>query len=186
MIASITGVVTHVGDGSVWLRCGAFEIEAEVSDPTAGALSMENDTVRLLTILHHREDSMRLYGFLTEEERELFAALQSVNGIGPKQALRILSGERPSVLWQMIKGGNVAALAGIKGVGPKTAQRLIVALEGRIPEQEPDAASPKNDIVRALIEMGFDRRDAQDAVMRLSHEVQNEAELLRRCIIELT
>jgi holliday junction DNA helicase RuvA len=185
MIASITGVVTHVGDGSVRLQCGAFEIEAEVSDPTAGALSMEGDTVRLLTILHHREDSMRLYGFLTEEERELFSALQSVNGIGPKQALRILSGERPSVLWEMIKGGNVAALSGIKGVGPKTAQRLILALEGRIPEQEPDG-SPKNDIVRALIEMGFDRREAQDAVMRLSHEAQDEAELLRRCIIELT
>ncbi|MFP4429761.1 MAG: Holliday junction branch migration protein RuvA [Spirochaetota bacterium] len=186
MIASITGVVTHIGDGSVRLQCGAFEVEAEVSDPTAGALSMEKETVRLLTILHHREDSMRLYGFLTEEERELFTSLQSVNGIGPKQALRILSGERPSVLREMIKTGNVAALAGIKGVGPKTAQRLIVALEGRIPELEPDGASPKNDIVRALIEMGFDRRDAQDAVMRLSPELQDEAELLRRCIIELT
>lgn len=186
MIASITGVVTHVGDGYVRLQCGAFEIEAEVSDPTAGALSMEGDTVRLLTILHHREDSMRLYGFLTEEERELFTAFQSVNGIGPKQALRILSGERPSVLWEMIRGGNVAGLAGIKGIGPKTAQRLIVALEGRIPARESEASSPKNDIVRALVEMGFDRRDSQDAVMRLSHEVHDEAELLRRCIIELT
>ncbi len=186
MISSITGVVTHVGDGLVRLQCGAFEIEAEVSDPSAGALSMGGEAVRLLTILHHREDSMRLYGFLTEEERELFIALQSVSGIGPKQALRILSGERPSVLWEMIKGGNVAALAGIRGVGPKTAQRLILALEGRIPEKKADVASPQNDIVRALVEMGFDRKSSQEAVLRLSTEVQDEAELLRRCIIELT
>ena len=186
MIASITGVVTHVGDGTVRLQCGAFEIEAEVSDPTAGALSMEGDTVRLLTILHHREDSMRLYGFLTEEERELFLALQSVNGVGPKQALRILSGERPSVLWEMIQGGNVTALAGIKGVGPKTAQRLILALEGRIPEPDAGSGTPRSDIVRALVEMGFDRRDARDVVARVSREVEDETELLRRCIIELT
>ncbi len=186
MISSITGVVTHVGDGVVRLQCGAFEIEAEVSDPTAGALSIGAEAVRVLTILHHREDSMRLYGFLTEEERELFVALQSVSGIGPKQALRILSGERPSVLWDMIKAGNVAALAGIKGVGPKTAQRLILALEGRIPERDAEVSSPQNDIVRALIEMGFDRRDSQETVLRLSRDCKDEAELLRRCIIELT
>lgn len=186
MIASITGRVTHVGDGVVRLQCGAFEIEAEVTDPTAGALSIEGDTIRLLTILHHREDAMRLYGFLTEEERDLFQALQAVNGIGPRQALRILSGERPSVLWEMIKGGNVSALAGIKGVGPKTAQRLIIALEGKIPEATPEVASPRNDIVRALVEMGFDRREAQEAVSRLSREVEDEAELLRLCIVELT
>ena len=190
MIASITGRVTYVGDGIARMACGAFEIEAEVSEPTAGALSMEEGTVRLLTVLHHREDAMRLYGFLTEAERELFVALQAVSGIGPKQALRILSGERPSTIWEQIRSGNATALSQIKGVGLKTAQRLILALEGKIPSigEPPIAGRDRagNDIVEALVEMGFDRRNAQEVVRRLSPEVEGEAELLRRSIIELS
>ncbi len=187
MIASITGRITFVGDGVARLQCGAFEVEAEVSEPTAGALSLEDGIVRLLTVLHHREDAMRLYGFLSVEEKELFLSLQSVSGIGPKQALRILSGERPSVLSEMIRNGNSEALAAIRGIGPKTAQRLILALEGRLPTtSQGQQPVPKEDIVRALVEMGFDRKSAQRVVMTFAAEVEDEAELLRRCIVELT
>ncbi|MFQ6093465.1 MAG: Holliday junction branch migration protein RuvA, partial [bacterium] len=91
-----------------------------------GSLGSE---VHLLTHLHVREDILQLYGFTTEEERELFQMLVAISGIGPKMALSILSGISVEDFQRAIVSNNVDVLVSISGIGRKTAQRLIVELK---------------------------------------------------------
>lgn len=91
-----------------------------------------NENVSLYTYLHVREDCLELFGFKTPEEKDLFEMLLSVSGVGPRLALRILSGLSVGKLKESISQGNVEALTVIPGVGKKTAQRLIVELREKI------------------------------------------------------
>jgi Holliday junction DNA helicase RuvA len=113
---------------------------------------------------------MRLYGFPTEADRAVFRELMKVEGIGPKQALRILSGIRPEALSAALDAEDLAALQKIPGVGPKLAQKMLLSLKGKL--VNPADAETKgrgqggeySDVVRALVDMGFDRKITEKAV----------------------
>ncbi len=133
-------------------------------------------TVQLLTHLSVREDAHVLYGFMTEQERELFRMLiQHVKGIGPKLALNILSGTTPRMFRGAVANGDIQALSGISGVGKKSAERIVVDLKDKIgavgaweAESEKRALSDSdqkiNDAVLALIALGFKQEDAHKTV----------------------
>lgn len=148
---------------AVSIPLSTFEKAGEVGAP-----------VTLLTYLHVREDALQLYGFATEEERNLFKLLISVSGIGPKMAQSILSGIAPADLTNSISEGNHFALTKIPGVGRKIAERLVVELREKISRMEipssfPPASSQAQTNVRsetllALTSLGFNRAVAEKAL----------------------
>ena len=147
--------------------------------------------VTLLTHTHVREDALALFGFLTAAEQTLFERLIAVAGVGPRLAIGILSGIETPDLVGALRSGDVARLTRIPGVGKKTAERLVVelkdkmaGLEGLAPTAEEPAAGPEDDLVSALLHLGYSRPEAErgvDKALQQGGEGPFE-ELLRRTL----
>jgi len=135
--------------------------------------------VKLYTFLRVSDDDLRLYGFLTERERELFLKLVGgVQQLGPAKAITILSSVSPEALSKAIDEEDVAFLKNIKGIGEKIAHRLIVELKGKLPSAAGNAAgdsSTTKDAVSALVTLGYDRRQAEEAVRRALKDLKGAA-----------
>jgi len=129
-------------------------------------------TLRIHT--HVREDLIALYGFATLLEQELFERLIGIGGIGPKLALSVLSGIEPLELIRAIERGDVARLTAIPGVGKKTSERVVLELKDRLPRVQatavvagsgaPDAPALRDDVLSALVNLGYHRPLAEQAV----------------------
>jgi holliday junction DNA helicase RuvA len=123
---------------------------------------------------HVREDALLLYGFATLLEQELFERLIGVGGIGPKVALAVLSGIEPQELIRAIERADVARLTAIPGVGKKTSERIVLELKDRLPRAQiaaaaagaiaSDAPAVRDDVVSALVNLGYHRPLAEKAV----------------------
>jgi len=129
--------------------------------------------VTLLTHTHVREDVLALFGFLTGAEQALFERLIGVSGVGPKLAVSILSGIEAPDLVAALRAGDVPRLTRIPGVGRKTAERLVLELKDRVlglgaAEEAPSAppASAREDLVSALLHLGYSRPEAERGVER--------------------
>ena len=141
---------------------------------TYNALESVGEGTSLLTYLYVREDTMRLYGFRTEEEMEAFKLLMSVTKIGPQLALGILSSLSVEELKKAIIDDDVSKLNGISGVGKKTAQRIIIELKEKIAPAEmveipggvvsTEEASLMQEGVRALMSLGCSKKEAITAI----------------------
>ena len=196
MINSLKGTITHKGAAEVYLESRDIEWQLSVSERTARDLPAVGNEVRVYTYLHHREDQMVLFGFASVEERFLFHDLLRVAGIGPKQAVRILSGMSVDQFVKNLDSDDVDALARIPGLGKKTAQKIILTLRGRLTTQQSEegAEKPFTEIVTALVDMGFDRQSAAGVVAKCAAEVSGEfddeesgeKEIFRRAIVALS
>ena len=125
--------------------------------------------VALHTYLHVREDALQLYGFVEAAERELFLQLLSVNGIGPKVALAIVSGSPAADLRRAIVLGDTARFQAIPGIGKKTAERIVLELKEKLGALEavpaPAATGSSHAVAReALVELGWSLLDAEQAL----------------------
>jgi holliday junction DNA helicase RuvA len=135
------------------------------------------------TYLHVREDTLQLYGFADADERELFTQLLTVNGIGPKVALAVVSGSPPGELRRAIALGDHARFQVIPGIGKKTAERIVLELKGRINIPVPDAAETREagagrlDARDALVELGWSLVDADLALAELDPDLSAEERL---------
>lgn len=191
MYNSIQGTLTGKGATKVFLENQGIEYELEVSFNTASALPELGSKVRLYTYLHHREEVMKLYGFLEEAERRLFLDLLKVEGIGPRQALRILSGTTVGAFLRILESEDVKALTRIPGLGMKTAQKVLLSLKGKISLEEEALPREERDLQVALVEMGFELSKASDALRRALKECREEGlsgeplerEAFRRAIV---
>jgi len=129
---------------------------------------------------------LTLYGFYDEAEREAFVQLQTVSGIGPKQALKILSGINVRHLAEALDSGNIKTLSTIPGIGPKTAQKMVLALRNVLVLDEPKTRQTASratvwaDLVNALVEMGFERRRSEEVIENLEVEFATEIGELSR------
>lgn len=147
-----------------------YEVHAPLS--TVYAVGDAGATVVLRIHTHVREDAIQLFGFVTVLELTLFERLITVNGIGPRLALAVLSGIEPPDLVRAIRGNDLARLTRIPGVGRKTAERLVVELKDRLPEDvaastETEAEQPddvRTDLLSALANLGYQRPLAEKAV----------------------
>lgn len=139
----------------------------------------KDGSVRLFTYLRVSDDDLRLYGFATESEREIFLKLvEGVQQLGPAKAVGILSSVTAEDLRRAIEEGDVAFLKNIKGVGEKIANRLVVELRGKLPEaagKDAEGSSLTKDAVAALVHLGYDRRQAEEAVRRAQKDLGREA-----------
>lgn len=171
MIYRLTGSVSAIEKDAFVLKTDSIEWYIEASTYTLGRLSRSQGQVSILTYLLHREDQMTLYGFYDAREKEVFNALISVQGIGPKAALKILSGIDPESFVAALELEDIARLEAVPGLGKKTAQKILLALTGKLSlRQEQDASGARSeqsllpDLEEALIQMGYDRRQVRESL----------------------
>ena len=131
MIEQIRGKLIQKSPTFVVVDVAGIGYGVNISARTGGMLPEENAEVLLYTNLVVREDSMTLFGFADQAEKDLFLMLLDVNGVGPKMAQRILSGVSPADLLNMIASDNKSALGKIKGLGKKTTEQMVLTLKDR-------------------------------------------------------
>ena len=136
------------------------------------------DELVVETYLHVREDALQLYGFADAGERELFVQLLSVNGIGPKVALAVVSGSPAEELRRAIAREDTARFVAIPGIGRKTAERIVLELKEKLASASlaPDAGNGGGDLVArdALVELGYSVADADRALADVDPELPAE------------
>ncbi|HVO40445.1 MAG TPA: Holliday junction branch migration protein RuvA [Spirochaetia bacterium] len=166
MFNSVTGEITFKGEEKLFLQTGGVEWELVVSRRALERLPAVGEVARVYTFLLHREDSMKLFGFSDPAERALFLDLQKVEGVGPRGALKVLSGVDRAQFADALDRDDVDALSTVPGIGRKTAQKIILTLKGKLtPASEGGARTAEDDITTALVGMGFDRKTAKIAVV---------------------
>jgi Holliday junction DNA helicase RuvA len=172
---SISGEITRKGLEQVFLQSGDMEWDIFMGRFSLEALPQVGQRARVYVWLQHTEDSMRLFGFASITERSLFLDLLKVSGVGPKLALKALSGMRHQEFAGALEAGDAARLSKVPGVGLKTAQKIILALQGKLVLEETTGpgASPTAELVASLAEMGFDRR----LVDKVVKELENDGEV---------
>lgn len=136
------------------------------------------EEIRVLAHLHAREDALQLFGFASEEERDLFQLLISVAGIGPRSAQGILSGISVEEFKRAVINQDVAALVSAPGVGKKTAERLVLELREKIGEKKKGGAAvppfqttpTAEEAIQAMMSLGYKRSRAQEVIQRVIRE----------------
>ena len=185
MIARLTGTLAETNADGAVIDVAGVGYQVLASARTLDALGPVGSDVLLLTEMQVREDSMTLFGFATAGEREAFRALTSVQGVGGRVALAILSALGPDELSRAVSSRDQAMIARANGVGPKLAARIANELQGKLGAPglagAAGAALPRSgpaaDAVSALGNLGFKPAEASSAVAAAQDELGPEAEL---------
>jgi holliday junction DNA helicase RuvA len=136
------------------------------------------EEVTLETYLHVREDTLQLFGFADRAERELFVQLLSVNGVGPKVALAVVSGSLPEELRRAIAREDAARFQAIPGIGKKTAERIVLELKSVVGADVTALPATGELTARdALVELGYSILDAEAALARVDPELPVEEQV---------
>ena len=177
MIAYLEGKLSFKSPTHVYIDVGGIAYDVQVSLNTFGHLEAL-DEVKLYTHLIVREDAHYLFGFFDLEEKDLFAKLISVSGIGPNTARVILSYMTPPETKSAILSDNVVAFKKVKGVGPKTAQRIILDLKDKIAKDSLHVMATQNnanesireEAISALVSLGFQKSQVNKLVDKVISE----------------
>ncbi|HLZ18087.1 MAG TPA: Holliday junction branch migration protein RuvA [Smithellaceae bacterium] len=186
MIAMLSGKIAYKGISHIVVDVSGVGYRVFIPLATFYALPEAGETVSLHIHTSVKEDAIHLFGFYTQQERELFQLMISVSGIGPKIAMGILSGISSQELLEAISGGHVTKLITIPGVGRKMAERLILELKEKVikkmaAESISMSDSRKNlsdamreDVLSALVNLGYKQTAAKDAIDKVASDLQGE------------
>jgi len=194
MLDYLFGKIIAKHPASIVLDAGGMGFIINIPLSTYNALGKPGDNVRILTVLHIREDAWNIYGFASEEERGLFGLLITVSGVGPKSAIAALSGMSASQIRIAIASGDIDKLTLIPGIGKKTAQRLVVELKDKVKSLPGEMAETMalggeaEEALLALEALGFPRAQAEKAVERVLKAGGGEKtdEILRKALNVIT
>jgi len=177
LIAQIRGRLLRKEPHEAVVDVGGVGYRVAIPLSTYYRLGAPGEEVSLLTYTHVREDTLALFGFLTGSEQALFERLIAVAGVGPRLAVSILSGIEAAELVGALRAGDLVRLTRIPGVGKKTAERLVLELRDKVtglPGAEAPAAPPgtttHDDLVSALVHLGYSRPEAERGVERSLRE----------------
>lgn len=193
MIAYLKGKMIQKSPDQVIIDIDGVGYRAWIPVSTYLKLGKVPETVELFIYTHFTDNSLSLYGFYTEEEREIFKKLISISGIGPKIALNILSGIESSDLEEAIKRSDVTRISLIPGIGKKTAMRIALELQEKLDKKEKILHTPgfkeKEELISALMNMGFKRKEVEKIVDNTINNFTPEAgfeKLLRESLKTLS
>ncbi len=168
MIAYLKGSLIQKSSNRVILDIGGVGYSAWIPLSTYLKLGDLNQTAELYIYTHMTDNSLSLYGFYSEGERDLFLKLINISGIGPKIALNILSGIEASDLEDAIRRADIARISLIPGIGKKTAMRIALELQEKLELKEKiletEGTEEKEDLISALTNLGFKRREVEKIV----------------------
>lgn len=197
MIAHLSGKLLEKNATHVIVDVAGVGYEVNIPLSTFYELGEEGDDVTLRIYTHVREDAIQLFGFNTPRERDLYLKVISVQGIGPKLGITVLSGIGVDELVKAVKGNDLARLTSIPGIGRKTAERLVIDLRDKIGELAADGGGAKtatasavsgdetfDDALSALINLGYQRNVAEKALNSAKADVTEPTvqKLLRRAL----
>jgi Holliday junction DNA helicase RuvA len=190
MIGSLRGRLLGKAPPHLLIEVGGVGYELEAPMSTFYALPPVGQDVRLLTHLVVREDAQLLYGFGTDEERQLFRSLLRVSGVGPRIAVAILSGISVEAFAQCVHAKDFASLTRIPGVGRKTAERLVVEMRDRLQaassaasEVPPDGpGGHEGEAFAALVALGYKPAEATRLIRLAAPGAPSTEELIRRAL----
>jgi Holliday junction DNA helicase RuvA len=170
MIGRLTGRLAEKSPDHLLLDVGGVGYFVHIPLSTFYELPDVENPASLFIHTHVREDTLALYGFLSERERSLFLLLLTVAGIGPRVALTVLSGMPPSELVEALRTQDVRRLVSVPGVGKKTADRMVLELSEKVqkfaapaPAEAPLAVAA-DDVISALVNLGYRRNEAERVV----------------------
>ncbi len=190
MIGYLTGKIISSKPTQIILDVNGVGYLVNISITTFEKIS-EKDTASLFIHTSVKEDSITLFGFFTQSEKEMFELLISISGIGPKVSLGILSGISVDDLKDAIANGNVSRLIAIPGIGRKTAERVVLELRNKVDAIKADGSikitSAKDEAISALATLGYQRQLAEKVVRDLLSENANYSleELIRKALAGL-
>ncbi|MFQ5721108.1 MAG: Holliday junction branch migration protein RuvA [Candidatus Aminicenantales bacterium] len=192
MISYLKGNLIQKSPNQVVLDIGGVGYCAWIPLSTYFKLGEIDQQTELFIYTHLTDNSLALYGFSTEKEREIFMKLIGISGIGPKLALNILSGIEVSDLEEAIRQNNVARLSLIPGIGKKTALRIALELQEKLEKKEEiiqtKSFQEREDLISALINLGFKRKEIEKIVDETLSQLTVEAgfeQLLRESLKKL-
>lgn len=174
MIAYLKGIVHTKSPEQLIVDVHDVGYQLEISSQTYEELPAEGDEIELLVYHHVTDNDQRLFGFVSQNEKDLFELLITVKGVGPKLGLTILSGLPAEQITGAIAQKDKSALSQIKGIGKKTAERMILELKDKMSEMVDATYTPsstasvpsnvKDEAVSALQSLGFKKRDAEESI----------------------
>jgi Holliday junction DNA helicase RuvA len=185
MITHLKGKLTEKNPTNIVIDCNGVGYLVLISLNTFSGLGSE-ESVHVHTKLIVREDAQILYGFATVEERTMFEQLISVSGIGPNTAIIMLSSLVPEEIAFAIQSEDVKTIQGIKGIGVKTAQRVIIDLKDKMLKltfSSENMFTQNNtnrfDALTALVSLGFDKKNAEKAIDKVSTGEETVEKLIK-------
>jgi holliday junction DNA helicase RuvA len=186
MIAHLNGIVAGIGlDGAV-IEVGGVGLRVQCTPDTLATLK-PGEPARVATSLVVREDSLTLFGFATDDERNVFELLQTASGVGPRLALAMLAVHSPDALRRAVTAEDLKALTMVPGIGTKGAQRIILELKDRIGAPSDPGAGPgtaparkaapswRDQVMTGLVNLGWSARDAEAAVAAVEADFDGQA-----------
>lgn len=197
MISSVRGEVLEIDLDHAVVEVGGVGLAVHATPSTLAGLR-RGEPSRLATALIVREDSLTLYGFADADERELFTLLTTVSGVGPRIAMATLAVLDPDTLRRALADGDLTTLTRVPGIGRKGAERLVVELRDKVTPPAPAAAKTpvragtpsagRDQVVEALLGLGFTQRPAEQAVDAVLTEngTPSPSSLLRAALTHLS
>ena len=201
MIAFVKGILDSVSEDKIIVENQNIGFEILVPGSVVSELPQVGNTVKIYTYTYVREDALQLYGFLTKDSMDMFKLLITVNGIGPKAALGILTAMDTDALRLAILSDDVKTLSKAPGIGKKTAQKLILELKDKMKledafelklahEQERAAVGAgevsdgRQEAVEALVALGYSSADALRAVRKVTDVAPDDVEGLLKAALK--
>ncbi len=182
MIAHLRGRLLSRHPNQVVVETAGVGYEVNISVPTFSELPGSGEEVALHIHTHVREDLFALYGFFRLAEKQLFEKLITVSGIGPKLAITILSGMAADEMAGAIRGNDLARLTKIPGIGKKTAERMVLELRDKLPPTMgpapaamPVMSATEEDVLSALVNLGYQRAASEKALTGVAKAAKNLA-----------
>lgn len=199
MIGKLKGIIESIKDDTLIIDVGGVGYVVHASATTLRGLPAVGEAASIFIETQVREDAIKLFGFATEAEHEWFNVLTTVNGVGGKVGLAILSVLTPNALTSALAAQDKAAFRQVSGVGPKLAERIIIELKDKVKSFTADAKFEKTsaetggidrdvaDAISALVNLGYGRSDAYMAVTKVAKGGKKPvAELIRGSLRELS
>ncbi|HTU76112.1 MAG TPA: Holliday junction branch migration protein RuvA [Trebonia sp.] len=181
MIAHLVGTVAGIGPDGAVIDVGGVGLRVQCTPDTLASLK-PGEEARVATTLVVREDSLTLFGFGSDDERNVFELLQTATGIGPRLALAMLAVHSPDGLRRAVATEDLNALTMVPGIGKKGAQRIVLELAGKLGDSgdgpavtgpataRPAASSWRDQVQSGLVNLGWSARDAEAAVAAVEAE----------------
>lgn len=169
MIALVSGVVRSIASDRLIVEVGGIGLTVMVNPQTSAQITL-GSPVQLFTTLVVREDSLTLFGFMTDEYRSLFELVQTVSGIGPKVALSIVGALSPEDMARAVSQEDIGAIEKVPGIGKKGAQRLILELKGKLSDlstthhYKGHLPAWHEQLSSALVSLGFSPKESDSAI----------------------
>lgn len=190
MFSYIVGTIEYKKDNLLILENNGIGYEISISSNTLANLPSLNEEIKIYTFMHFKEDGVSIYGFESIEEKDLFMKLISVSGVGPKAAISMLSGIKPTDLIIAIMKEDTRLISNVKGIGKKTAERLVlelkdkVAVLGEIPTTIENVVDTPavDEAINVLISLGVNKNEALKLARANAKAESSAEEIIALCL----